>query len=227
MDGAARVVAAADELLGKGGRSVAGAARALGVDRSTLHRAYAAVRGAAPGAALRKGAGMEVGYGVVRVCVGWAAVGMSPHGICAVDLGTTATEAEERLRQRLVNAVLVKDAKGLGGVLDAVRRVMDGDQTEEAPVLDLRGTTFQRQVWAQLRRIPPGETRTYAEIAAAMKRPRAVRAVAGACAANPVAVLVPCHRVVGSDGSLAGYRWGVERKETLQSRERKMAVKRG
>jgi AraC family transcriptional regulator, regulatory protein of adaptative response / methylated-DNA-[protein]-cysteine methyltransferase len=86
--------------------------------------------------------------------------------------------------------------------------------------LDVRGTAFQRRVWEELRKIPPGQTRTYTEVAAAVGKPAAVRAVARACATNPVSVLTPCHRVVGADGSMRGYRWGVERKKKLLERER-------
>jgi len=89
-----------------------------------------------------------------------------------------------------------------------------------AAPLDLRGTEFQQQVWALLRKIPPGRTRSYAEIAAALGNPRATRAVARACASNRIAVVIPCHRVVRTDGTLGGYRWGVDRKERLLARER-------
>jgi AraC family transcriptional regulator of adaptative response/methylated-DNA-[protein]-cysteine methyltransferase len=92
--------------------------------------------------------------------------------------------------------------------------------------LDLRGTAFQRRVWAALRRIPAGETISYAALASRIGQPRAARAVAAACAANPVAVLVPCHRVVRTDGTLSGYRWGVERKRELLTRERNAAPRK-
>jgi AraC family transcriptional regulator, regulatory protein of adaptative response / methylated-DNA-[protein]-cysteine methyltransferase len=109
-------------------------------------------------------------------------------------------------------------------VRSVLRFIKEPKQALDLP-LDLRGTAFQQRVWNALRRIPPGETRTYGQVAAAIGHPRAVRAVARSCATNPVPLAVPCHRVVGKDGALTGYRWGIPRKQALLERERAAAGK--
>jgi AraC family transcriptional regulator of adaptative response/methylated-DNA-[protein]-cysteine methyltransferase len=109
-------------------------------------------------------------------------------------------------------------------VESVLRFLQEPRQALDLP-LDLRGTAFQQRVWQALRQIPPGQTRTYGEVAVSIGEPRAVRAVARSCATNPVSLAVPCHRVVGKDGSLTGYRWGVPRKQALLARERAAADK--
>jgi AraC family transcriptional regulator of adaptative response/methylated-DNA-[protein]-cysteine methyltransferase len=128
------------------------------------------------------------------------------------------------LRRRFPQAEIVGDDPALA---DTVRVVVDflrePKQALDLP-LDLRGTAFQQRVWRMLQTIPAGETRSYAQLAAMAGNPRAIRAVARSCATNPVSLAVPCHRVVGSDGSLTGYRWGVPRKQALLRRERELAA---
>jgi AraC family transcriptional regulator of adaptative response/methylated-DNA-[protein]-cysteine methyltransferase len=147
-------------------------------------------------------------------------------GICAVTLGDSDAQLEAWLRAEFPAAAVERADGELAEWLQALLDQLAGELPHPDLPLDVRGTAFQRRVWEELRRIPAGETRTYAEIAGAIGRPAAVRAVARACATNNVSVLIPCHRVVGSDGSLRGYRWGVERKKKLLEAERKSATGR-
>src|SRR5262249_18217171 len=121
-------------------------------------------------------------------------------------------------------AELRRDDDKLGDWLAALVRHLAGAQPHLDLPLDVRATAFQRRVWEELRKIPYGQTRTYKEVAEAIRQPRAVRAVARACATNPVSVVIPCHRVVGTGGGLTGYRWGVVRKKKLLDREKQEAV---
>lgn len=141
------------------------------------------------------------------------------RGICRVLLGEDEGELVESLRAELPRASLRRDAGELRDAVRAVAAALRAGQAVPELPLDVRGTALQERVWRALRSIPRGETRSYSEIAAAIGKPRAVRAVAQACARNPVAVLVPCHRVVGKDGALTGYRWGVGRKRRLLAAE--------
>jgi AraC family transcriptional regulator of adaptative response/methylated-DNA-[protein]-cysteine methyltransferase len=151
-------------------------------------------------------------------------VGATARGLCWLALGSTAAEAEGSLREEFPLATLRRDAS-LSGLVDAaLESVRDGSDLVQnrgrLGSLDLRGTVFQLRVWQALRAIPRGETRSYSQLAREMGEPKATRAVARACALNRVAVVVPCHRVVGASGSLTGYRWGVERKRQLLEMER-------
>jgi AraC family transcriptional regulator of adaptative response/methylated-DNA-[protein]-cysteine methyltransferase len=128
------------------------------------------------------------------------------------------------LRQRFPKAELVAADAGLAGWAERIVRFITRPGEQPDLPLDIRGTAFQARVWRALQKIPPGRTSTYREIAAVLGQPRAVRAVAQACATNKLALLVPCHRVVRSDGDLAGYRWGIERKRELIARERGAAT---
>ena len=123
------------------------------------------------------------------------------------------------LQRRFPNAHITADPSGLGETLHTIIQLMhEPAQALDLP-LDIRGTAFQLRVWQALRAIPAGETRSYSQIAAAIAAPKAVRAVARSCAENPLALAIPCHRVIASNGSLAGYRWGLERKRALLARE--------
>jgi len=164
--------------------------------------------------------GLRIAYGIAESSLGKMLVAATDAGVCAVAFGNLESELEDDLRGRFALAEIVRDDAGLGVT---VRRVLS--QLSEHPLaaelpLDIRATAFQRRVWTALRAIPRGETRSYAQVAAEIGQPTAVRAVARACASNPVAVVIPCHRVVGSDGKLTGYRWGVERKRKLLEMER-------
>ena len=169
------------------------------------------------------GAGEKIGWAAAPSPFGWVIVGATERGLCWLALGGTKAEAEESLREEFPAAELRRDPS-LSNLVDAALAYVkagsdlsEGRLTDDA--LDLRGTVFQLRVWQALRQIPRGETKTYSQLAREMGMPKATRAVARACAVNRVAVLVPCHRVVGVNGSLTGYRWGVERKKKLLAAE--------
>jgi AraC family transcriptional regulator of adaptative response/methylated-DNA-[protein]-cysteine methyltransferase len=175
--------------------------------------------GMTPGARRRGGRGEVIRFATARTALGWVLVAATEKGICATEIGDRRESLIAALRARFAAATTREDRAGLRDWLERIAAfIASPDHALELP-LDVRGTAFQAQVWRALQRIPPGSTASYAEIAAALGRPRAVRAVAQACARNPVALLVPCHRAVRGDGELAGYRWGVERKRSLLARE--------
>jgi AraC family transcriptional regulator of adaptative response/methylated-DNA-[protein]-cysteine methyltransferase len=136
-------------------------------------------------------------------------------------LGDKAGALETLLRQQFSAAEIFPDATGMAEQVSGILAAMTDHPAAGDLPLDLRATAFQARVWQALRQIPRGETRSYADLARAVGQPKAVRAVARACASNPVAIAVPCHRVIGSDGGLTGYRWGIERKKTLLALEKK------
>lgn len=166
-------------------------------------------------------------YAVARSALGHVLVAATRRGIRALFLGDAPGLLVSELRRRFPRSNLVADARALEPYTDQVLRCIENPGAACGLPLDLAGTPWQRRVWEALREIPPGRTATYAEIAARVGNPRAVRAVAAACAANPVAVLIPCHRVVRSDGALGGYRWGLARKKELLNRERRAAEAAG
>jgi len=176
--------------------------------------------GMTPAAYRRGGAGMRIGYTVVDSPFGKLLVGTTPRGVCAVALGDSEDALAEALRRDFPRAEIVRaDDAHHDWVEEIVGQLGGGNVGLDIP-LDVQGTAFQKQVWALLRKIPPGRTRSYGELAEALGKPTATRAVARACASNRLAVVIPCHRVVRNDGSLAGYKWGVERKQRLLERER-------
>jgi AraC family transcriptional regulator of adaptative response/methylated-DNA-[protein]-cysteine methyltransferase len=148
---------------------------------------------------------MDIRYTTADTKLGVLLVARSEKGICSVSLSNSADDAEASLRARFGKATIARDDVGLADDVTFVGARIDGRELADTPALDLNGTEFQREVWNQLLAIPAGSTRTYGDIATAINRPRATRAVAQACGANPVAVVVPCHRVVMSDGSIGGY----------------------
>ncbi|HEY5972894.1 MAG TPA: methylated-DNA--[protein]-cysteine S-methyltransferase [Pseudoxanthomonas sp.] len=168
------------------------------------------------------GEGMQIRWALVDTALGKALVAATERGICAVELGNDAAALERRLREEFPRARIERVDAGsddfLAPRLQAVADRLAGHGSE-VPV-DLVGTAFQKRVWDALMKIPVGETRSYAEVAASLGTPKAARAVASACAHNRVAIMVPCHRVIRGDGSLGGYRWGLPMKERLLRRER-------
>lgn len=171
---------------------------------------------------LRKGGqGVEIRYAFGESSLGLVVVAATDRGICAVLFGASRDALTEDLKRRFPRAVF--EASDLGS--DFERWVeqtvgyLDGKSELFELPLDVRGTAFQELVWRTLRGLPAGETASYKEVAARIGRPKSARAVAGACAANPVAVIIPCHRVVRTDGDLSGYRWGIRRKRQLLDRE--------
>ena len=207
------------------GESVADAVYTAGFGASS--RAYEAAPnglGMTPGTRRRGGKGETIRFTIVPTPLGQAIVAATPRGICMTALGEDAASLEAELRQRFPAATLVAGDQALAGWAARIVAFITRPGAPPDLPLDISGTAFQAQVWRALQKIPPGRTMTYSEIAAALGRPSAVRAVAQACAANKLAVLVPCHRVVRSDGALAGYRWGIERKRALIARERAVAA---
>ena len=180
--------------------------------------------GMAPARFAAGGQGERIGFATAQSPFGWMIVGATERGLCWLALADTDAEAEQTLRREFPSGTIKRDPSLASLVDQALCSVREGSDlaaarnTEHA--LDLRGTVFQLRVWQALRAIPRGETRTYSQLAREMGDANATRAVARACATNRVAVLVPCHRVVGADGSLTGYRWGVERKRQLLEAER-------
>ena len=185
-------------------------------------RAYeGAALGMTPGRFAAGGKGERIGWAAAQSRFGWVVVGATERGLCWLALAGTAAEAEVSLREEFPEATLRRDP-ALGGLVDAaISQVAGGaDEAGSTLALDLRGTAFQLRVWQALRAIHRGETRSYSQLAREMGEPKATRAVARACALNRVALVVPCHRVVGVSGSLTGYRWGVERKKALLEAEK-------
>ena len=191
-------------------------------------RAYeGAALGMTPGRFARGGRGERIAYTTARSPFGWLVVGATERGLCWLALASTAAEAEASLRAEFPLAALRRDPSLAELVEAAVGRVVQvgeagrgsGPDSGQNLALDLRGTAFQLRVWQALRAIPRGETRSYSQLARELGEPKAVRAVARACAMNRVALVVPCHRVVGAGGALTGYRWGVERKRQLLEAE--------
>lgn len=176
----------------------------------------------------RSGAhGLAIHYATTDSPLGRMLVAATAKGICTIAFGDDDEEVLEILRQRFPKAELTCETPRSGWLADAIDFITG--QLSEHPTaasfpLDIRATAFQQRVWNALQQIPRGETRSYSELAAELGSPTATRAVAGACGANPVAVVVPCHRIVGKNGSLTGYRWGIERKRRLLEAEKGVAT---
>ncbi len=165
------------------------------------------------------GQGERIGFAVGDSDFGLVLVARAARGICAILLGDDAELMQTELRSRFPQAAIAKDEALAADLVQVIAHIEHPAPSFALP-LDIRGTAFQRRVWEALQAIPPGQTRVYSQIAAELGMPAAVRAVAGACAANPLAVVVPCHRIMAKDGGLAGYRWGISRKRALLERER-------
>jgi len=168
----------------------------------------------------RGGVGETIRFAVGECSLGPILVAASGRGICAILLGDDPAKLVEELAGRFPKAELRGGEDDFEKLVARVVGMVEAHQVDDGLPLDVRGTVFQRRVWQALRQIPAGETMTYTEIAEKLGKPRAVRAVAGACAANPLAVVIPCHRVVRIGGGLAGYRWGIERKRKLLGKEK-------
>jgi AraC family transcriptional regulator, regulatory protein of adaptative response / methylated-DNA-[protein]-cysteine methyltransferase len=208
----------------KGGKDVTSALYEAGYGSSSrLYERADARLGMTPATYRRGGRGMRIGYTIAGSPLGRLLVAATERGVCAVSLGDSDAALEALLHSEYPNAEIERDRRSEGGLGQWVKRIL-GHLRGELPSLDLpvdlQATAFQWRVWRELCRIPCGSTRSYSEIARAIGRPTAVRAVARAVATNPVAVVIPCHRVVHRDGSLSGYRWGPERKRTLLEIER-------
>ncbi len=175
--------------------------------------------GMTPRAYARKGSDMQIEYTITDSDLGRLLVARTSKGVCAVNFGDDDKELETGLRREYENAQIERNGKNLKDFVDAILHNLDGSNPSLDLPLDLRATAFQMRVWEELRKIPYGETVSYQIVADKIGKPKAVRAVAAACAANRVALVIPCHRVVRSNGDVSGYRWGVERKRVILKRE--------
>lgn len=204
----------------RGAPSVTDAIHAAGYGSgSRVYERTATRLGMTPGEYRRGGQGLDIAWAMARTAHGLLLMAATDRGLCSVQLGATRTTLLEGLRAEFPAARIAARpcpaGAALAGWLAALRAHLAGHAPAPELPLDIRGTALQMQVWQFLAAIPAGEVRTYAEVAQALGRPRAVRAVANACARNRIALLIPCHRVIRSDGGLGGYRWGLERKAAL------------
>ena len=181
--------------------------------------------GMTPATYQKGGKGMKIGYSFADSSLGKVLVGATERGVSAVYLGDAEPKLVAELQAEYPRADISPATDSFERwVKEIVQRVEGNPPRVELP-LDLQATAFQRRVWQELQRIPRGATRTYSQVARALGKPKAVRAVARACATNPVSIVVPCHRVIRGDGNLAGYRWGLSRKEQLLKHERAATAK--
>src|SRR5215472_9486387 len=162
---------------------------------------------------------MEITYAVTDSALGRLLVGSTSRGVCAISLGDDDADLTAVLSEEYPEAMVGRDDAAFPKWVQPIVRHLAGAASDVKVPVDVRATDFQRRVWAELRAIPYGTTRTYRQVAEALGEPMAFRAVGHACATNPVAVVIPCHRVVRADGGLGGYRWGLQRKRALLARE--------
>jgi AraC family transcriptional regulator of adaptative response/methylated-DNA-[protein]-cysteine methyltransferase len=186
---------------------------------SRLYERAPAQLGMTPATYRQGGAGMKIHYTIVSSPLGRLLVGATDCGISALYLGKGDGPLESALRKEYPRAEIQRDRNGLEGWVGKILEHLRGREPNLDLPTDVQATAFQRRVWEELRKIPYGTTRTYSQVARAIGKPKAIRAVARACATNPVSVVVPCHRVVREDGNLAGYRWGLDRKLALLQHE--------
>jgi AraC family transcriptional regulator of adaptative response/methylated-DNA-[protein]-cysteine methyltransferase len=191
----------------------------FGSSRSLYEKAGETL-GMTPATYKKGGKGMKIRYTIADSPLGKLMVAATERGICSVSFGDDEASLRSELSDEFFAAEIEVGGTDLKDAVRAIVKSLDGEKTILTLPLDLHATAFQMRVWAELRKIPYGETRSYAQIAKAVGNPNAVRAVARACATNPVALVNPCHRVVGSDGKLSGYKWGIERKKELLDREK-------
>ena len=187
---------------------------------SRVYEKAPAQLGMTPAAYRRGGRGLHLDYTIVDSPLGRLLVAATERGVSAVCLGSSDATLEEALRAEYRFAEVKRDERRLRPWVVALLQRLEGRTPQTELPLDIQATAFQWRVWRELRRIPLGRTRTYAEVARRIGQPRAVRAVARACATNPVAIAIPCHRVVPKTGGVGGYRWGTEKKRALLERER-------
>ena len=208
----------------KRGETVSRASFGAGYGSSS--RAYedaATLLGMTPATYKRGGAGARIEYALTKTSLGVLLVGATERGVCAVTLGDSETRLEEALSREYPAAERKRVGAGSSSLqawVEAIVAAVEGVALPTDVPLDVQASAFQWKVWRELQRIPFGETRSYSDVAAVIGAPRAVRAVASACANNRVALLIPCHRVVRQSGELGGYRWGLERKRRLLEKER-------
>ncbi len=204
------------------GENVTSALYAAGYGSSSRLYEQAPVQlGMTPATYRRGGRGLRIHYTTVASPLGRLLVGATQRGICAISLGDSDKRLETILRREYHQAEIQRDGHALRTWVRTLLAYLRGHEPRLNLPLDIQATAFERRVWEALRRIPYGETRSYSAIARAIGKPSAARAVARACAKNPVAIVIPCHRVVRADGESGGYRWGAARKRKLLARERR------
>lgn len=202
------------------GRSVTAAMYEAGFGSSSrLYEDSSRELGMTPATYRRGGRGMSVAYTIVDSPLGRLLVAATEAGVCSVCLGDSDAALVAALREDYPAAQITLEERDLGRTVSAILEHLDGQRPHLDLPIDVQATAFQRLVWEELRSIPSGATRSYQDIAAAIGRPTAARAVGRACATNRVSLLIPCHRAVGAHGNLTGYRWGIERKRALLARE--------
>lgn len=204
------------------GDSVTTALYESGFNSSSRLYEYASEElGMTPATYSRGGRGMNINFTIVASSMGRLLVAMTERGVCAVRMCDTDAELEKDLRDEFPHAQIKRDDSALREQVQKILNHLDNNEPRLDLPLDIRATAFQRQVWDKLRAIPYGQTVSYGDVAKALGNPGAVRAVGRACATNPVALVIPCHRVVREDQSLGGYRWGLDRKKKLLDREKR------
>lgn len=189
---------------------------------SSLYSQSSEQLGMTPSQYRRKGDAVMIVYTTLQTSLGQLLVAATERGLCAVRLGDDDASLVVTLHNEFAAAQIERDDTALQSDVAQIVAHLEGRQPHIELPTDVRATAFQRQVWQALRAIPYGETRSYSEVAEQIGRPTAVRAVARACASNPLALVVPCHRVIREDGSLGGYRWGMERKQQLLEQEKQL-----
>ena len=212
----------------KAGTGVADALYAAGYGSpSRLYEKSAALLGMTPASYAGGGKGAAIRFAIADSALGRILAAATAKGLCMVSLASEDAALEAELRRDFPAAAIARDDDALKPMMETVLGLLDGGAPARALPLDIRATAFQWQVWRALAAIPAGETRSYGELAAHLGQPGAARAVGRACATNPVSLVIPCHRAVGGNGSLTGYRWGTERKRALLARERALTSDAG
>jgi len=211
------------ELL-RSGKSITDALYETGYGSSSrVYERSNAQLGMTPATYRKGGKGMKIGYTIANSPLGKVLVGATERGVSAVYLGDAEGKLISELREEYPRAELAPAPDSYQRWVREIVQRIEGKQPRLELPLDIQATAFQRRVWQELQKIPRGRTRTYSQVARSLGQPKAVRAVARACATNPVSIVVPCHRVIREDGTLAGYRWGLSRKEQLLKQERASA----
>jgi AraC family transcriptional regulator of adaptative response/methylated-DNA-[protein]-cysteine methyltransferase len=197
---------------------------------SSRSRVYENVQdrlGINPGEVRRGGEGLCIQYSIIDSPLGRVLIGGTERGVCAVCIGDSDVSVERSLVDDFPSARFYRNDEKMIHWTDAFSKYFAGEYLTLNLPLDVKATAFQLRVWKAIQSIPPGKTASYAQLASELGDPKASRAVARACATNPVALVIPCHRVIGKDGSLRGYRWGIKRKRTLLDLEKSMREKTG
>ena len=208
----------------RAGKSITDALYETGYGSSSrVYERSNAQLGMTPATYRKGGSGMKIGYSIAKSPLGKVLVAATERGVSAVYIGETEKNLVAELREEYPRAEISPAPHTYQRWVREIVQRTEGKGVHMELPLDVQATAFQRRVWQELQRIPRGATRTYSQVARALGQPKAVRAVARACATNPVSIVVPCHRVIREDGNLAGYRWGLSRKEQLLNQERRAA----